>query len=162
MASKIHARLQRELRSILKDVDTLREQVPECCVYVDETDARLWRIAFQGPEESVYAGESYMIMFRFPDTYPLQPPDVRFAVRDGENKPCVVPMHEHVYGNGDVCMSVLHTDWVPALGVRGILLSVVSMLASAEEKKRPPNEAHYLRTYRYIQNTKWEFDDANC
>lgn len=63
----------------------------------------------------------------------MKPPVVYFL------KP--IPKHEHVYSNGDICLSLLGKDWQPTMTAQGIAVSILSMLSSAKEKKTPPDNA---------------------
>ena len=45
-----------------------------------------------------------------------------------------VPLHPHVFSNGDICLSILTKDWAPTLHVQGVCLSVLSMLSSCKSK----------------------------
>ncbi len=86
-----------------------------------------WSIDMRGPANTLYAGESFTLHFKFGPKYPFDSPEVVFT---GEN----IPVHPHVYSNGHICLSILTDDWSPALSVQSVCLSVISMLASGKEK----------------------------
>lgn len=71
-----------------------------------------------------------------------------------------IPLHPHVYSNGHICLSILTDDWSPALSVTSVCLSIVSMLSSCTEKKRPPDNAIYVRTCnKNPKKTRWYYHD---
>ena len=84
----------------------------------------------------IYNNETYTVRLRLVN-YPFSPPITTFI------NP--VPIHPHVYSNGHICMSLLTTDWTPALTVSGLVLSLLSMLNSSTEKKKPENDALYSK-----------------
>ena len=116
----------------------------------------IWHVKFQMPAETVYAGESYTLQFKFDSNYPIEAPEVIFVG--------TIPHHEHVYLNGYICLSTLYSDWTPALKVSSVTMSIISMLSSAKAKSRPANDesaSAYMSTMRPKQVT-WMFEDEHC
>lgn len=112
-----------------------------------------WIVDLDGAEESLYDGEHFQLQFIFSPGYPFESPEVTFI---GPN----IPVHPHVYSNGHICLSILTEDWSPALSVQSVCLSIVSMLSSCREKRRPPDNALYVRTCsKNPKKTKWWYHD---
>ncbi|XP_033737305.1 probable ubiquitin-conjugating enzyme E2 W-A [Argopecten irradians] len=148
MAS-MEKRLQKELLALTKD--------PPAGVKVDSksicTNLSEWTVDLEGAPESIYEGEKFQLMFKFGARYPFESPQVMFI---GEH----IPVHPHVYSNGHICLSILTDDWSPALSVQSVCLSVVSMLSSCKEKKRPPDNAFYVKTCsKNPKKTRWWYHD---
>ncbi|XP_046543468.1 ubiquitin-conjugating enzyme E2 W-like [Haliotis rubra] len=148
MAS-MEKRLQKELQALLKDppvgvnvdTDSIQKNLSEWIVYIN------------GAPESLYEGENFKLHFKFGSRYPFDSPQVTFI---GSN----IPVHPHVYSNGHICLSILTEDWSPALSVQAVCLSVVSMLSSCKEKKRPPDNAIYVKTCsKNPKKTRWWYHD---
>jgi len=147
--SPAEKRLQKELMSMVKD--------PPPGVSVDtETmgnNLHTWVVKMVGSQDTLYAGESLTLQFRFTPKYPFDSPEVIFT---GDN----IPVHPHVYSNGHICLSILTDDWSPALSVQAVCLSIISMLSSCKEKKRPPDDTFYVRTCsKSPKKTKWWYHD---
>lgn len=100
----------------------------------------LYRLVMRikGAKNSLYAGEEYLLQFRFPDNYPMESPEVMFIGS-------CIPVHPHIYSNGHLCLNILDKDWSPILGIESICLSIVSMLSSCEVKEKPRDDAMYVR-----------------
>jgi ubiquitin-conjugating enzyme E2 W len=96
---------------------------------------KIWIVTITGAKGSVFEGEKFRLRVSFPTDYPTRPPSVYFL----QSPP--PPRHEHVYTNGDICLSLLGKDWKPTLTISGLALSIVSMLASASEKRLPQDNA---------------------
>jgi ubiquitin-conjugating enzyme E2 W len=73
------------------------------------------------------------------------------------------PLHEHVYSNGYICLSTLY-EWTPNLNVSVLVLSIISMLSSAERKAPPENDAEIIAEYADVspKDIDWTFEDTSC
>ncbi|OEH73841.1 ubiquitin conjugating enzyme [Cyclospora cayetanensis] len=120
-----------QLQQLLKQqlADGLR---PQISVYVHPTNIREWIVLLHPPRDSLYHGDTLRLRLSLPVDYPLRPPSVFFI------KP--IPVHPHVYSNGDICLNLLGSDWHPSLSVLKLALAVLSMLLSASTKKAPQDD----------------------
>jgi ubiquitin-conjugating enzyme E2 W len=144
--SQFTKRLQKELQKI-------QTQPIEGITILDVTDLQNWTVHIVGAPGTLYDGEKFTLRFSFPNNYPLEAPEVIFIGN--------VPIHEHIYSNGHICLNVLYDGWSPVLGVSSICLSLVSMLSSATVKKRPADNDNYVRNCvgRSPKQTRWYFHD---
>ncbi|XP_008394605.1 putative ubiquitin-conjugating enzyme E2 W-B [Poecilia reticulata] len=151
MAS-MQKRLQKELLALQNDPPpgmTLNEKS------VQNTITQ-WIVDMEGAPGTLYEGEKFQLLFKFSGRYPFDSPQVMFT---GEN----IPVHPHVYSNGHICLSILTEDWSPALSVQSVCLSIISMLSSCKEKRRPPDNSFYVRTCnKNPKKTKWWYHDDTC
>ena len=124
-------------KKLMKEFKVLNEShdLPFSLGLEDENDMFKWLITIYGPEESIYEGGLFQATMEFPPTYPNNPPKLRFTT---------AMWHPNIYKNGEVCVSILHEPvfdetnemetmeekWRPILGVKEVLLSVISMLCS--------------------------------
>ena len=111
---------------LAKEAKNIFENHPDMTLDIVDQATNLWHISFTIPEGSVYAGENYSLRFKFCDNYPFEAPEVIFIGTP--------PQHEHVYSNGFICLSILSKDWSPAMQTQQVVLSIISMLASATKK----------------------------
>ncbi|KAL9657079.1 hypothetical protein ABK040_002705 [Willaertia magna] len=107
-----------------------------------------------GAKHTLYENEKFRLKFTFPDDYPLQSPEVVFV-------PPFIPLHEHVYTNGHICLNILYDGWSPVMNVQSVCMSIQSMLSSATEKKKPRDNDTYVMTNMNIspKQTRWWFHD---
>ncbi|XP_069076463.1 ubiquitin-conjugating enzyme E2 W isoform X2 [Pleurodeles waltl] len=149
MAS-MQKRLQKELMALQSDPPpgmTLNEKSVQNSI-------TQWVVDMEGATGTLYEGEKFQLLFKFSGRYPFDSPQVMFT---GDN----IPVHPHVYSNGHICLSILTEDWSPALSVQSVCLSIISMLSSCKEKRRPPDNSFYVRTCnKNPKKTKWWYHDG--
>ena len=149
MQARCSARLKKEAEDIQKNYAGVLE-----LNVLDDTMMK-WHIKFQGAEGSIYAGEPYTLQFKFNNEYPIDSPEVIFVGTP--------PKHEHIYSNGFICLSILYSDWSPALKVSSVCMSIISMMSSATVKKGPPNDSTSgLSYYKSPKQVNWMFEDDKC
>ena len=143
-------RLKREAEDIYNNYkDTL-------LLDIKDHEQCIWHIHFKGAEGSVYAGELYTLQFKYTDQYPFESPEVQFI-----GKP---PEHEHIYSCGFICLSILDSDWTPALKTSSVVLSIMSMMSSAKKKMKPVNDQESSRYMagKSPKDIRWVFEDDKC
>ncbi|XP_076823437.1 putative ubiquitin-conjugating enzyme E2 W-B [Clavelina lepadiformis] len=142
-------------KRIQKEILTMTTSPPPGTRLVTETmqTTKEFLVEVHGAQGTLFAGEQFKLLFKFGDRYPFESPQVMFV---GDH----IPEHPHVYSNGHICLSILTDDWSPALSVESVCLSILSMLSSCTEKKRPPDNAFYIRTCSSNpKNTRWWYHD---
>ncbi|CAI2380376.1 unnamed protein product [Moneuplotes crassus] len=147
---KGHSRLVKEIKDLQENYEEFKVHFP------DPDSIYLFNTVFEGAERTVYEGDTLELQFKFDNTFPFEAPEVIFV---GD-----VPEHPHIYSNGYICLSILYDHWTPALRVSSIILSILSMLSSCEEKKKPINYESF-QSYaggRSPKTFKWAFEDDKC
>jgi ubiquitin-conjugating enzyme E2 W len=140
-------------KRIAKELIKIKAEEAALGLSVEEVSADRWLVRFVCNPDTIYAGESHTIQITFSNEYPIDSPEVIFL-----NPP---PEHLHVYSNGHICLNILYDDWSPALTVQSVCLSLMSMLASATEKARPPDNAIYMMRCgsQGPKKTRFMYDD---
>eukprot|EP00546_Thalassionema_frauenfeldii_P010658 CAMPEP_0178919592 /NCGR_PEP_ID=MMETSP0786-20121207/14523_1 /TAXON_ID=186022 /ORGANISM="Thalassionema frauenfeldii, Strain CCMP 1798" /LENGTH=308 /DNA_ID=CAMNT_0020593541 /DNA_START=83 /DNA_END=1006 /DNA_ORIENTATION=+ len=127
-SSNPNYRIQRELKEFLKSPP------PNLSVKVG-SNIRIWIVTMVGANNTIYEDEVFKLRIQFPKDYPTVPPSVYFL------QPA--PQHEHVYTNGDICLSLLGKDWRPTMTAQSIAVSILSILSSAQSKSLPMDNARH-------------------
>tara|TARA_B110000967_G_C18867451_1_gene553450 strand:+ start:136 stop:1116 length:981 start_codon:yes stop_codon:yes gene_type:complete len=95
------------------------------------------RAMMVGPEGTPYYGGAYFFDINFPNTYPLQPPNV-ITITQGNG----TRFNPNLYTCGKVCLSMLNTwsgpGWTPCNTIESVLLSIQAMVLIAEPLKNEP------------------------
>ncbi|TBU06032.1 ubiquitin-conjugating enzyme [Hamiltosporidium magnivora] len=145
MPPYFHRRLQKEIKTLIEDpLENIR--------LVEFKDIRNLKLEITGSSGTLYEDEKYILFVKIPESYPIDSPEVIFSN--------TVPLNEHVYSNGHICLSILYDQWSPALTIKSVCLSIISLLSSARAKKKPANDKLYCRISqnRSPKSFKWEYE----
>eukprot|EP01147_Barroeca_monosierra_P004159 gene4159-6511_t len=147
-------KLQLEMRELQKT------PVDGTLLAFDEENLLCWKVALFGPPDTPYAGGYFKAQLDFPETYPFNPPRMRFTSRI---------WHPNVFPNGSICISILHppgTDelsgerpeerWNPTQSIRTILLSVISLL-NEPNTNSPANVDANVSYLKYLNKESDEY-----
>ncbi|KAN0060441.1 hypothetical protein ACQY0O_007771 [Thecaphora frezii] len=140
-----------------KELSELRTKgTPTGTSILQDDDLSEWKFSLQVLGDSLYAGQTFALRFRFTDQYPLDSPEVTFITTDGYK----APVHPHVYSNGHICASILGNEWSPVLNVSSVLLTLQSMLASCKKLEVPvDNESYCKRAPKSPKDSRFVYHD---
>lgn len=147
-SSNPNFRIQKELKEFIKSPP------PNLSVQVG-SNIRVWIVTMVGAKNSIYEGEVFKLRVSFPPQYPTVPPSVYFLQG-------YIPTHEHVYTNGDICLSLLGKDWRPTMTAQSIAVSILSILSSAQSKSLPMDNARHAGNKPGEYQKDWVYHDDNC
>jgi ubiquitin-conjugating enzyme E2 W len=147
-SSNPNYRIQRELKEFISSPP------PGLSVKISGKNVRLWIITLTMPENTIYAGEVYKLRVQFPANYPTSPPSVYFLPP--------TPRHEHVYTNGDICLSLLGKDWRPIMTAQSLAQAIMSILCGAQRKSLPMDNSRHAGNKPGQRQDDWVYHDDNC
>jgi ubiquitin-conjugating enzyme E2 W len=129
-----------------KELIKIKNGLPPGITLVTADNFEEWildiRVLDQNP---IYLDQTYRLRFRFPQQYPIEPPEVTFT--NNWNHP--IPMHPHIYSNGIICLDLLgHQGWSPVQNVESVCMSLQSMLTGNTKNERPPGDEDFVRGNR--------------
>lgn len=104
------------------------------------------------PQDTPYAGQTFAISLRFPSSYPMKPPQVRFE------STC---FHPNVDLHGNICLDILKEKWSPALSVSTVLVSLQSLLGGASSRPSPLCSELHLGERVLIELDDWDAEPNN-
>ena len=123
--SRASTRIPKEFAMLSKDA------IENVVFDMNSTNIYEWTFVLIGPSGSFYEGGMYEGTITFPQTYPDNPPEVKFKTKI---------FHPNVYNDGKICISILHegTDstgyeqdyerWRPIQNIRTVFVSIISLL----------------------------------
>ncbi|XP_069939358.1 ubiquitin-conjugating enzyme E2 K isoform X1 [Cherax quadricarinatus] len=131
--------------------------VPMCCaqkcainVELVGDDYRELRGEIAGPPDTPYEGATFHLEIKVPETYPFNPPKVKFVTKI---------WHPNISSvTGAICLDILKDQWAAAMTLRTVLLSLQALLAAAEPddpqdavvaRQFKENHALFLQTAQY-------------
>jgi ubiquitin-conjugating enzyme E2 C len=114
--SSLSKRLQTELMQLMMDESLHQAGIS---AFPDGDNLFRWIGTIKGPLKSPYEGLELKLQMEFPDNYPFKPPTTTF--KSGV-------WHPNVDMLGRICLDILSDKWAAAMDVRGLLLSLQSLL----------------------------------
>ncbi|KAG6458539.1 ubiquitin-conjugating enzyme E2-22 kDa isoform X2 [Manduca sexta] len=163
MANIASKRIKREFKEIMKSEEVAGGAIRLQLVNDNWTELK-GEIA--GPSDTPYEGGTFVLEIKVPETYPFNPPKIRFVTKI---------WHPNVSSvTGAICLDILKDQWAAALTLRTVLLSLQALLSAAEPND--PQDAvvakqfrenphlfnltarHWTNVYAGGPNAIWEFN----
>ncbi|XP_023011856.1 ubiquitin conjugating enzyme 4 [Leptinotarsa decemlineata] len=135
MANIAAQRIKREFKEVVKS-----EEVAKCAIKVEllSDDYTELKGEIAGPPDTPYEGGNFVLEIKVPETYPFNPPKVRFITRI---------WHPNISSvTGAICLDILKDQWAAAMTLRTVLLSLQALLSAAEPDD--PQDAVVARQYK--------------
>ncbi|XP_074598530.1 ubiquitin conjugating enzyme 4 [Brevipalpus obovatus] len=133
MANIAVQRMQRELNEVAKFDESQK-------ISVELVGSNLMHLRgrIAGPPDTPYEGGIFIIDIRIPETYPFNPPKMRFITKI---------WHPNISSvTGAICLDILKDQWAAAMTIRTVLLSLQALLAAAEPDD--PQDAVVAKQYK--------------
>jgi len=143
--------MNRSIRRIMLDCkDIINEPIDNIYYHHDEDNLYKGYALIIGPKDTPYENGFYFFEFTFPETYPFNPPKVKFHTYDGFTR-----FNPNLYINGNVCLSILNTwegeKWSSCQSIRSILLTLTTVLNDTPLLNEPGITIHHKDFDAYNQ-----------
>ncbi|XP_063699220.1 ubiquitin-conjugating enzyme E2-22 kDa [Culicoides brevitarsis] len=137
-------RIKREFKEVLKS-----EEITQCSIKLDIINDNFTELRGEiaGPPDTPYEGGIFKLEIKVPETYPFNPPKVKFITK---------LWHPNISSvTGAICLDILKDNWAAAMTLRTVLLSLQALLAAAEPDD--PQDAvvatQYKENYQMFEST---------
>uniref|UniRef100_A0A1A9X065 E2 ubiquitin-conjugating enzyme n=1 Tax=Glossina brevipalpis TaxID=37001 RepID=A0A1A9X065_9MUSC len=139
MANMAVARIKREYIEVMRSEEIT--QSPMKLELINDNWTEL-RGQIVGPPDTPYEGGTFILEIKVPETYPFNPPKIRFVTRI---------WHPNISSaTGAICLDILKDNWAASMSLRTVLLSLQVLLANAE----PDDPQDAAVAYQYKRRPK--------
>ncbi|ETN57965.1 ubiquitin-conjugating enzyme E2-25kD [Anopheles darlingi] len=121
MANMAVSRIKREFKEVLRS-----EEIVQCSIKLEMVNDNFTELRGEiaGPPDTPYEGGKFVLEIKVPETYPFNPPKVKFMTKI---------WHPNISSvTGAICLDILKDNWAAAMTLRTVLLSLQALLAAAE------------------------------
>ncbi|XP_018333016.1 ubiquitin-conjugating enzyme E2-22 kDa [Agrilus planipennis] len=135
MANIAAQRIKREFKEVIKS-----EEVAKCAIKLELVNDSFTELKGEiaGPPDTPYEGGNFVLEIKVPETYPFNPPKVRFVTKI---------WHPNISSvTGAICLDILKDQWAAAMTLRTVLLSLQALLSAAEPDD--PQDAVVAKQYK--------------
>ncbi|XP_036790136.1 ubiquitin-conjugating enzyme E2 K-like isoform X8 [Oncorhynchus mykiss] len=165
MANIAVQRIKREFKEVLKSEETSKNQIK--VDLVDENFTEL-RGEIAGPPDTPYEGGRFQLEIKIPETYPFNPPKVRFITKiwhpnisSVTGAICLDILKDQCSVTGAICLDILKDPWAAAMTLRTVLLSLQALLAAAEpDDPQDAVVANQNAVIAALSSKSWEVETA--
>ncbi|XP_076326529.1 ubiquitin-conjugating enzyme E2-22 kDa-like [Tachypleus tridentatus] len=142
MANIATERIKREFKEVVKS-----EEVAKCDIKVELVNDNYTELRgeISGPPDTPYEGGNFVLEIKIPETYPFNPPKVKFVTKI---------WHPNISSvTGAICLDILKDQWAAAMTLRTVLLSLQALLSAAEPDD--PQDAIVARQFKENPDMFW-------
>lgn len=135
MASIAVARIKREFKEVVTS-----DELSKCKIKLELVNDNFTELKGEigGPPDTPYEGGTFHLEIKIPETYPFNPPKVKFMTKI---------WHPNISSvTGAICLDILKDQWAAAMTLRTVLLSLQALLAAAEPDD--PQDAVVANQYK--------------